>query len=115
MLAFRRGLTLVSGRTAFGDATESDAKSDSRRFYECKQIKYKDMEPMKTIFNDYIKGCPNSFDANFEVFDHNEPLFPHHVLVNSKTQLLVNDCLIFGSKQGFFLKNDRIICNVPEA
>ncbi len=70
---------------------------------------------MKNIFNDYIKGCPNSFDASFEEFDHNKPLFPHHVLVNSKTQLLVNDCLVFGSKQGFFLKNDRIICNVPEA
>jgi len=70
---------------------------------------------MKNIFNNYIKGCPNSFDANFEDFDHNEPLFPHHVLVNSKTQLLVNDCLVFGSEQGFFLKNDRIICNVPEA
>ena len=73
------------------------------------------MEPMKNIFNDYIKGCPNSFDANFEEFDHNEPLFPHHVLFNSKIQLIVKDCLIFGSKQGFFLKNDRIICNVPEA
>ena len=33
MLAFRRGLRLVSTRTAFGDASESDAKSDSRRFY----------------------------------------------------------------------------------
>ena len=70
---------------------------------------------MKNIFNDYIKGCPNSFDANFEEFDHNEPLFPHHVLVNSKVQLLVNDCIVFGSEQGFFFKNDRIICNVPEA
>ncbi len=73
------------------------------------------MEPMKNIFNDYIKGCPNSFDANFEDFDHNEPLFPHHVLVNSKTHLLVKDCVVFGSEHGFFLKNDRIICNVPEA
>ena len=73
------------------------------------------MEHVKSIFNDYIKGCPNSFDANFEEFDHNEPLFPHHVLINPKTQLLVNHCLVFGSKQGFFLKNDRIICNVPEA
>lgn len=73
------------------------------------------MDPTKDIFNDYIKGCPNSFDANLDEFNHNEPLYPHHVLVNSKTQLLINDSLIFGSAQGFFLKNDRIICNVPEA
>lgn len=73
------------------------------------------MDSTKDIFNDYIKGCPNSFDANLEEFNHNEPLYPHHVLVNSKTQLLINDSLIFGSAQGFFLKNDRIICNVPEA
>ena len=33
MLAFRRGLRLVSTRTAFGDASESDAESDSRRLY----------------------------------------------------------------------------------
>jgi len=33
MLAFRRGLRLVSGRTAFGDASRTDAESDSRRFH----------------------------------------------------------------------------------
>ena len=33
MLAFRRGLRLVSTRTAFGDASESDAESGSRRLY----------------------------------------------------------------------------------
>jgi len=33
MLAFRRGLRLVSGRTAFGDASESDAESVLRQFY----------------------------------------------------------------------------------
>lgn len=73
------------------------------------------METIKSIFSNYIEECPNSFDANLEEFDHNKPLFPHHILVNSKTELLINDCLVFKSAQGFFLKNDRIISNVPEA
>ena len=34
MLAFRRGLKLVSARTAFGDASELDMESVPRRFYE---------------------------------------------------------------------------------
>ena len=33
MLAFRRGLRLVSGWKAFGDAENTDAESGSRRFY----------------------------------------------------------------------------------
>ena len=33
LLAFRRGLRLVFGRTAFGDAFNTDATISSRRFY----------------------------------------------------------------------------------
>lgn len=69
---------------------------------------------MKNIFTNYINNCPNSFDANFEEFDHDEPLFPHHILVNSKFQQIVNCCPIFRSSQGFFLKNDCIVSKVPE-
>lgn len=73
------------------------------------------MEEKKNIFGEYIAEGPNSFDANLEEFNHNEPLYPHHVMVNSNARNVVHDCLIFGSKNGFFLKNDCIICNVPEA
>ena len=73
------------------------------------------MEEEKNIFGEYIAEGPNSFDANLEEFNHNEPLYPHHVMVNSNARSVVNDCLIFGSENGFFLKKDCIICNVPEA
>lgn len=73
------------------------------------------MEEEKNIFGEYIAEGPNSFDANLEQFNHNEPLYPHHVMVNSNARSVVNDCLIFGSENGFFLKKDCIICNVPEA
>ena len=40
MLAFRRGLRLVSGWKAFGDAENTDAESDSRRFYALRLGKF---------------------------------------------------------------------------
>ena len=40
MLALRRGLRRVSTRTAFGDASESDAESGSRRFVNLNKTRY---------------------------------------------------------------------------
>ena len=61
-------------------------------------------------FSIYIEGCPNSFDANFETFNHNEPLYPLHLLVNLNTKFIVCNTPFFAEK-GFFLKNDSIIPN----
>ena len=68
-----------------------------------------------SVFDDYIKSSPNSFDANLEEYDHDEPLFPYPVLLNSKYQSILNNSFVFGSKLGFYLKNDCIICNIPDS
>jgi len=50
MLALRRGLRLVSGRTAFGDASIADAESVPRRFLQKKTLKNLLISPQHIIF-----------------------------------------------------------------
>jgi hypothetical protein len=48
-------------------------------------------EEKKNIFVEYIAEGPNSFDANLEEFNHNEPLYPHQVMVNSNARSVRSD------------------------
>ena len=54
MLAFRRGLKLVSGRTAFGDASRTDAESVPRRFLLSNNHKLIEQMNKKTIITIFL-------------------------------------------------------------